>query len=336
MSKRHILSAILLGMILISGCRDTAPATYKHSREVMGTFAEITAVAPTRLIARAAVDAAYARLDDVNSLMSDYIPGSEVGRLNALAAGQSLVVSPETFEVLARAREFSEASGGAFDITYRPLKEVWKQAADNNALPAQLLLDETRRRVGYDKLLLDPATRTVTPTIDGLQIDLGGIAKGYALDLAAQAALGAGATAVLVNVGGDVLAVGAQASGQPWRIGIRHPFERGLVGRIALCGHRAVATSGTQQRFSVIGGKRYSHIIDPRTGRPAEQAPSVTVIAPDGITADAWATVFSILTVEQGRQLAESLPDAEVMWIWESADDARSAQTPGFERYILP
>ncbi|UCG34032.1 MAG: FAD:protein FMN transferase, partial [Phycisphaerales bacterium] len=165
---------------------------------------------------------------------------------------------------------------------------------------------------------------------------LGGIAKGYALDLAARAALDAGATAVLVNVGGDVLAVGAQASGQPWRIGIKHPFESGLVGRIALTGRRAVATSGTQQRFAVIDGKRYSHIIDPRTGRPAEQAPSVTVVAPDGITADSWATVFSVLTVEEGRQLAELLPDLEVMWIWGSADDVRSAQTPGFDRWRLP
>jgi thiamine biosynthesis lipoprotein len=198
------------------------------------------------------------------------------------------------------------------------------------------LLDETRRRIGYDRLLLDRATRTVTPTIDGLQIDLGGIAKGYALDLAAQAALDAGATAVLVNVGGDVLAVGAQASGQPWRVGIKHPFEPGLVGRIALTGHCAVATSGIQQRFTVIGGNRYSHIIDPRTGRPAEQAPSITVVAPDGITADAWATVFSILTVEEGRQLAESLPDVQVKWIWGSADDVRFAQTPGFNRYLLP
>lgn len=336
MNSTRSLPAICLTLILVPGCRDVGPATAKHSREVMGTFAEITAVAPARRVARAAVDVAYARLDQVNHLMSDYVSDSEVGRINVLAARQTLVVSPETFEVLRRAREFAKASGGAFDVTYRPLKEVWKQAAKDNVLPPQSLLDETRRRIGYDKLLLDPATRAVTPTIDGIQIDLGGIAKGYALDLAAQAALDAGATAVLVNVGGDVLAVGAQASGQPWRIGIKHPFGPGLAGRIALFGHRAVATSGTQQRFTDVGGKHYSHIIDPRTGRPAEQAPSVTVVAPDGITADAWATVFSVLTVEEGRQLAESLPDVEVMWIWGSADDVRSAQTPGFDRYVLP
>jgi thiamine biosynthesis lipoprotein len=336
MSSTRSLPAISLLLILLSGCRDAGPATAKRSLEVMGTFAEVTAVAPTKPVARAAVHVAYARLDQVNRLMSDYVSDSEVGRINGLAAGESMVVSPETFEVLRRAREFAKASGGAFDVTYRPLKEVWAQAAKDNVLPRESLLDETRRRIGYDKLLLDATTRTVSPTIDGLQIDLGGIAKGYALDLAAQASLDAGAIAVLVNVGGDVLAVGAQASGQPWRVGIKHPFEPGLVGRIALTGHRAVATSGTQQRFAVINGERYSHIIDPRTGRPAEQAPSVTVIASDGITADAWATVFSVLTIEQGRQLAESRPDVEVMWIWGSADDVCSAQTPGFDRYVLP
>jgi thiamine biosynthesis lipoprotein len=333
----HAVVVVLLASGLAGGCRKPAgPATAKHAREVMGTFAEVTAVAATEPIARAAVDAAYAALDRVNNLMSDYVPDSEVGRLNALAGGESLAVSPETFAVLTRAREFAEATGGAFDVTYRPLKEVWKQAGKAGTLPPDSLLEETRLRVGYDKLRLDPATRTVTPTIDGLQVDLGGIAKGYGLDLAAQAALDAGATAVLVNVGGDVLAIGTQASGQPWRIGVKHPFIDGLAGRLALTGPRAVATSGIQQRFTVIDGKRYSHIIDPRTGRPAEQAPSVTVIAPDGITADAWATVFSILTVEEGRTLAASLADVEAMWIWGSAEQMNTAQTDGFSQYVLP
>lgn len=327
--KLHTIVLILL-ITTALGCRQQEEPTYKHAREVMGTLAEVTAVADDRETARAAVEAAYARLDRVNALMSDYIDNSEIGRLNQLQAGQSLVVSPETFAVLRRAADIAEQSGGAFDITCRPLVWLWKRAGKEQQLPDQATLEKVRARVGWRHITLDPETRSVSPDIDELQIDLGGIAKGYALDLAAEAMQKRGARGGLVNVGGDIVAFGRREDGRPWQVGIRNAFDNGLMGMLAVENH-GVATSGNQQRFTIINGTKYSHIIDPRTGRPAEQAPSVTVIAPDGTTADACATVFSVLSVEEGKKLAEQLIGVEVFWAWGDRDDPHFAETPGFD-----
>ncbi len=328
----------LLGLVILAwtiGCERPAPAVVKNARSVMGTFAEVTAVAPERATAQRAVEAAYARLDDVNRLMSDYVADSEVGRLNALPAGDSLVVSPETFHCLEQGVRIAELSGGAFDLTCRPLVALWKQAGKEDRLPTEADLQRTLARVGWRKLRLDPATRRVTPTVDGMQIDLGGIAKGYALDLAAEAMRAAGATGGLVDVGGDVVAFGPREAGQPWRIGVKHPFQTGLLLTLSLK-DRAVATSGVQQRFNTIAGRRYSHIVDPRTGRPAEQAPAVTVIAPDGLTADAWATAFSVLSVDEGAALMERtpLPGVEVMWVRPGPAGPVIRQTSGFGAHV--
>lgn len=300
----------------------------------MGTLAELTAVAVDQQTAQAAVEAGYARLEDVNRLMSDYRDDSEIGRLNSLAGGGSLAVSPETFFVLQRSLKISETSAGAFDITCRPLVELWKQAGKKKELPDALLLKQTLARVGWGKVQLNPATRTVTLSAEGMQLDVGGIAKGYALDLAAKAMRKAGATAGLIDIGGDVLAIGRRNDGTPWRIGIKDPFNQGLMTRLAII-DKAVATSGNQQRFYLIEGKRYSHIVDPRTGWPAEQAPSVTVIASDGITADAWATVFSVLSVTEGQAMVEHLANVEVMWVWGSAEAPQIAKTSGFDQYLI-
>lgn len=344
---RLILFALLATMGLAGCSRTPAPTTQpttddtsnsrsglqyaKSAREIMGTFAEVTAVAPERKVAQAAVDAAYARLADVNRLMSDYLADSEIGRLNAAPANEPVAVAPETFACLRRALEVAEQSGGAFDVTCRPIVQLWKQAARDRRLPTAAELADVRSRVGWQKLRLDDERRTAMKAVAGLQADLGGIAKGYALDLAAEALLAAGGTSGLVNVGGDVLAVGSQASGAPWRIGIRHPFQEGLFGKLAIR-DRAVATSGLQQRFFEIEGRRYSHIVDPRTGWPAEQAPSVTVIARDGMTADAWATALSVVSVAEGQARLAAHPewDVDVLWISGTAEAAEVAQTPGF------
>ncbi len=336
MRRKEPIGLLLCAAWLLSGCEQkSGPAKAARAREIMGTFAELTAVAPEKTTAEEAVKAGYARLEDVNRLMSDYLADSEIGRLNRLPAGESLPVSPETFDCLQRAMEISRASGGAFDVTCRPLVSLWKQAAEQDRLPSQEELARVRSLIGSDKITLNAQTRSVARAADGMQVDLGGIAKGYALDLAAEAMLKAGATSVLVDVGGDVMAVGTNPDGKPWRIGVKHPFEAGIFLVLELS-DRAVATSGVQQRFHEIEGKRYSHIIDPRTGWPAEQAPSVTVIAADGLTADAWATVFSVLSIEEGKQLIEAgrAPQLEVMWIAGPPDQPVIEKTAGFDEYL--
>ncbi len=330
---------VVTGLVLLAGCerRPPGPVRVKQSREVMGTFAELTAYAPDRATAQQAVAAGYAALDRVNALMSDYVDDSEIGRLNALAAGENLVVSAETFACLSAAAEVAERSGGAFDVTCRPLVKLWQQAGQANKLPEETAIEAALSRVGWDKLRLEPDTRRVTPLVEGLHVDLGGIAKGYALDLAAAAMEGAGATHALVNIGGDVRAAGSRPGGEPWRVWVQHPVHAQRLYCALGLKDGAVATSGVQQRFAEIDGRRYSHIIDPRSGRPAAQAPSVTVIAPDGATADAWATAFSVLTVEEGQALAATaaLDGVEVLWLVQAGDEVTAHQTAGFGEYVI-
>lgn len=330
-----ILLLPCLAIVGVACSRQPPKVTARQAREVMGTLAEVTAVGADDQTAQMAVAAAFEALDKVNLLMSDYRDDSEIGRLNLLPSGEPLTVSPETFLVLQRSADFSQASGGAFDITCRPLVKLWQEAGRRNRLPDETAIATAVASVGWAGLRLDLSTRQVTKTRAGMQVDLGGIAKGYSLDLAAERMRTAGALAGLVDVGGDIVAMGSQVDGSPWRIGIQHPLHSGLILKLALA-DRAVATSGNQQRFNVIDGRRYSHIIDPRSGRPAEQVPSVTVIAPDGISADAWATAFSVLSVDEGLKKARDLPGVEVMWAWGHGDSPQIAKTPGFDQYVIP
>ena len=333
------LPLMAAALLVISACDRYDGFITVDSREVMGTVAHLNVHAQTLRKANAAEDAAFARLDDVNRLMSDYVADSEIGQLNQLSAGESLVVSPETFHCLEQALDIARRTNGAFDPTCRPLVRLWRKVGKEKRLPTAEELAATRARVGWKHIQLDADSRRVTVLIDDLQIDLGGIAKGYGLDLAAEAMKRAGATAGLVDVGGDVCTFGRRENDQLWRIGVRDPFkaDRTKITMTLELADAAVATSGDQERYYEIDGKRYSHIVDPRTGRPAEQAPSVTVIAPDGITADAWATVFSVLSVAEGQALlSRELKDAgvEVMWIAGSADAPQVTKTPGFDAYI--
>ena len=345
----HSTSFAIVGFLLtLAGCEaerssdsatpaNAAPSV-TQSRPIMGTLASLTAVAADKETAAAAVEAGYARLEDVNRLMSDYIEDSEIGRLNRLPAGEVVTLSPETLFCMQQALAVGQASGGAFEITCRPLVWLWKGCGKEGRLPTDDELAAAQALVGADKVVLDTEHSIAKRTHAGVQVDLGGIAKGYALDLAAEAMLKAGAASALVDVGGDVLAVGMNAEGTPWRIGVRDPFGGMTTTFAALAlSDRAVATSGNQERFYEIDGHRYSHIIDPRTGRPAEQAPAVTVIAANGLTADAWATVFSVLSIAEGQQLiaAGKTPKVEVMWITGPAESPTIEKTPGFDNYAI-
>ena len=318
------------------------PALVSRARsfEVMGTLARLTAVAADEPTADAALQAGCQALEEVNRLMSDYIDDSEIGRLNRAAAGEAIPLSPPTMHCLRRALEISAQSGGAFDVTCRPLIQLWRTAAREKHLPDEEKLRTVHSLIGADKIMLDEMSRTAARRLDGVQVDLGGIAKGYALDLAAEAMKKAGSRGGLVDVGGDIVSFGLRENGQLWRIGVRDPFAvtSGEYRYALQFEDAAVATSGVQERFFEIDGKRYSHIIDPRDGRPAEQAPSVTVIGPDGLTADAWATAFSVLSVAEGKALLQEAgaPAVEVLWISGTAENPQIEMTAGFKSYICP
>jgi len=230
--------------------------------------------------------------------------------------------------VLRLAQHLTEQTEGAFDVTCLPLIELWHKAHRAETLPDPSELSEALDRTGWRHFVWQDLG--LTKHRDQAGIDLGGIAKGYGIDQAVRAMRDTGAIAGLVDVGGDVRSFGRRPDGQPWRIGIRSPFDETLIATLAV-EDRAVCTSGNYQRFIEIDGRRYSHIVDPRTGQPAEITPSVTVVAPTAAVADAWATALSVLGKE-GLQRIPPDSGIEAMIVLGRPEEYRLCVTDGFER----
>lgn len=279
------------------------------AEKVMGSGFSATAVFERRedARARAALVSALAAARALEKKISKYDPDSEVRRLSGLPPGRSLEVSPETFEALRVSVDLWRKSGGAFDCTVEPLLKLYRFAGRPERPPTEPELAAARSRAGTDKLLLDSECLQVGFRAAGMELDLGAVGQGYGADLAAEALRRGGAAAALVELGGEVRAVGPKRPGRPWEVGIQHPrAERGrLMTTVRLAGN-AVSTSGDYEKFFLQGGRRASHIIDARTGRPlVGGAVSVAVIAPSCILADGLATAVSALGPREGLKLIE-------------------------------
>ena len=309
-------------------------------RLVMGTIARVVAVAADSTTAKKAIESALRQLYSIEDLCSTYKPDSEISRINRNAAKEPVRVSKPTFEVLQKAIEFSKLTEGAFDITVGALTELWHLADEANSVPGDNELAEARRKVGYEKLILDVNNMTVRFTVDGMKLDAGGIAKGYAIDKAVEAMQTAGAVGGMVDVGGDIRAFGAPPQGKnEWLIGLQDPAETETVlntDRYLLVLNltdSAVATSGDYRRFVLIGDKKYSHIIDTKTGYGSDKLASVTVIAPNAADADALATAVSVLGQQKALVLIETIPETEAILIT-LQPQYKIIKTTGVEKYI--
>jgi len=245
-----------------------------------------------------ALEAARLEAMRLEGLFSRFREGSDVWRLNRAAGGEMVAVAQETFRVLERASEFSRLTEGYFDVTVAPLSDAWDY---RRALaPGEDEIARARALVDARGLVLDRRKRAARLARPGQAIDLGGIAKGFAGDLLMELFRRYGVRSALSNFGGGVSALGARPDGSPWRVGIRHPRGEGLIGAVSV-ENGAVVTSGDYERCFFSGGKRYHHLIDPRTGRPAANGLiSVTVVASSGLTADALSTAAFVAGLERG------------------------------------
>lgn len=314
-------------------------------RLTMGTFAHLKAIATDPKTAKRCVKTAFAELKKVDDLMSDYKIDSQISLVNRDAAERPVKVGNSTFHVLQKSVEYSELSGGAFDITIAPLAQLWRTAAESNSVPTDAELELARSKVGHEKLILDANEMTVRFAVDGMKLDLGGIAKGYAIDKAIEAMQAGGAIGGMVDVGGDIRCFGSPPRGKnTWRIGLQNPTEpdsdeqtlAGATGQILMVlkfNNAAVATSGGYRRFVLIEGKRYSHIINRYTATSAESLSSVTVISQSALDADALATAVSVMGHEKGLALIEKIPNTEAILITPSPD-YQLIKTHGAEKYI--
>jgi len=271
-------------------------------------------------IAAKAAAAAVEEITRLDAMLTDYDPDSELMQLSRSPAGQPVAVSRDLFAVLFEAVRIARLSGGALDPTMGTVVRQWRRARRTAALPEEERLKEARSRTGWQQLQFNTANRTVTLLGTNIQLDLGGIAKGYAADRALKVLAEHGIRSALVAASGDI-AVGDPPPGETgWRISIGTPFQKQGVDRALLLAHAAVSTSGDSEQSVVIEGTRYSHIVDPRTGLGLTNHLQVTVIAPHATQTDAFATAVSVLGVEAGGKLIKSQPGMSGIICSESQD----------------
>ncbi len=262
--------------------------------------------------ARTALAAALAEIRRIEMVMSTWVPTSDVSKINAAAGVDAVAVSGETFDVIAKSLWISKLSEGTFDITFASMGKLWSFDEEVSTLvPDKETIEKARKRIDYRLVKLDASAKTVSLAGATTRINLGGIAKGYAIDRASQVLRERGLTSFYCQAGGDLYVEGRKPDGNPWRVGIRDP--RGLEGKyfaVLDVEDHAFSTAGDYERSFIHDGKRYHHIIDPRTGYPATASRSVTVWAKDALTADAIDNAVFILGPEKGLALVESLDGA--------------------------
>lgn len=316
---------------------NSAPLSrYEFLKIRMAIPVRITVYAPDEATANQVTDRAYARFLELDRLLSDYDPDSELSRLcrDALP-GKPRKVSPELFTVLKHAEQVSRQTHGAFDVTIGPVTDLWRKIRRRGTLPSDDERLHALRRVGWKSVRLCETDRTVELLHQNMRLDLGGIAKGYAADEALRLMAQMGVSVALVDAGGDIV-VGDPPPGQDnWRIGIA-PIDdpRGAPEGFLVLHNASVATSGDASQHVEIDGIRYSHIVNPRTGIGVTTPSSVTVIATDGITADSLASAVSVLGPKRGIDLVNSLDGVEAFVVTRSAEGNldRRAST-GYGRY---
>lgn len=294
----------------------------------MGTTARVTVWAPDASVCETAIDSVFAVFHRVDREMSTYRPESGLSLLNRDGAEQAVVLPTSILDVLTASFRFHEMSNGAFDPTVLPLMVLWGFRGGEPRLPDATQLEAVLRCVGLSQVVVDRARGTASFGRDGVSLDLGGIAKGYALDVARRVAKEAGADAGQFDLGGNLLVFGAAARGE---VGIQDPRHRDrLAGRVVL-DDVSVATSGGYERYVTIEGRNYSHIIDPRTGYPVDRVASATIVSYDAMAADALSTACAVMGRAACLDLVDRLEGVEGVVVWYEADTMRMASSKGIE-----
>ena len=279
---------------------------YAYSMQKMGSPFNIVLYADTKQMADSAAQESFKLVDSINLVCSDYDSTSELYKLRYAAVGIPIKVSPILFELIYIANKAYKDADGSFDITVGPLSRLWRSARRSQHFPTHAAINEARKRIGSNKIQIDSGAQTITFLHPNMQLDMGAIAKGYAADKVLALLQSHGITTALVDAGGDMVAFGMPPQKKGWTIGINVPGQQEkLLERKLVLSNKAVATSGDSFQFMLHEGKKYGHIIDPRTGYGVTFQRNVTVVAPTATTADWLATACSILTLEQVKILAK-------------------------------
>jgi thiamine biosynthesis lipoprotein len=318
MLKHHALAFLFLlaGLGTFPEADPPNLERFEFTQVHMGTQFRIVLYAPDQATAKKAAEAAFARIAELDGIMSDYKPASELMQLCKKAGGEPVPVSADLYTVLARALEISRLTEGAFDVTVGPVVRLWRRARRTMKMPDAEELAQARKLVGYEQVKLDAKKGTVQLTAKGILLDLGGIAKGYAAQAALEVLRRHGIRQALVAAGGDIVVGEAPPGAAGWRIGIA-PLDNPTAkpSRYLSLTNAAVSTSGDTEQYVVIDGKRYSHIVDPKTGLGLTTRMSVTVLMTNGKTADGMTTGLCVLGPKRGLPLVESVEGAAALYV---------------------
>lgn len=303
---------ICIFLALSGYARLASAAWYKDEQAIMGTRIAVEFWAEPGVEARQCGDAVMTEMRRIDAEMSPFREDSELSRVNREAAGQPVRIGDELYTLIARAQRISKISGGAFDITFASVGYMYDYRHHHK--PSDQEIAQQLDKIDYHLIKLDPQARTIRFDKQGVRIDLGGIAKGYAVDNGIRILQDCGIKSGLVTAGGDSRIIGDR-QGRPWMIGIRDPRNRkGVVVALPLS-NTAISTSGDYERFFIENGERFHHILSPATGKSAHSVRSATVLGPDATTTDALSTTVFVLGPERGLKLVESLPGIDAVVI---------------------
>ena len=319
MKNTLVLMSLFLSIFISS-----AQKLYSESSILMGSSFEITVVAEDEDFAKESLAIAKKEIIRIEDLISSWDQKSETSRINRNAGIAAVEVSKELFDLIFRAQQISKLSSGAFDLTFAAIDKLWNFDGKESEMPNPDTLKASVFHIGYQLIELDEESLTVFLPKKGMKIGFGAIGKGYAADRAKQLLVERGVLGGIINASGDMNTWGTKPDGSSWTIGIVNPMNKKKVFSWFSLEHNAVVTSGDYEKFTQINGRRYSHIIDPRTGIPSQGIVSCTVFAGKAELADAIATAIFVMGVESGLFLIDQLPDIEAILIDDSGIIHRS------------
>jgi len=312
------LKGILTFLVLFSASTLFAQQNYKRTLKLMGSRFDITVVAEDSLESKKYIDLAVSEIERIERLISSWDASSQTSEINRNAGIQSVKVDKELYTLISRAVEISKLTDGAFDISYASMDRIWKFDGSMSTMPSEEKIKTSVAKVGYKNIVLDPEGFTVFLKLKGMKIGFGAIGKGYAADKAKKLLMEKGSLAGIINASGDMNTWGKQYNGEDWKVAITNPMNKNKAFGLLPMKEGAVVTSGNYEKYVIFDGKRYSHIIDPRTGYPTKGILSATVFAPKAELADALATSIFVMGIETGLNRINQLPKIECIII----DDA--------------
>jgi len=309
---QKLITFIVLISITFSS---TAQQTYSETLKLMGSRFDITVVANNQQEANQYINTAIAEIKRIEKIISSWDANSETSKINQNAGIKPVKVSAELFHLIERAKQIAKLTDGAFDISYASMDKIWKFDGSMTQMPSAQKIKQSVAKVGYQNIILNTHNQTVFLKLKGMKIGFGGIGKGYAADSAKKLLISKGVKAGIINASGDMNTWGKQPNGQEWQVAITNPMNKNKAFALLPISNKAVVTSGNYEKYVNFGGKRYTHIINPKTGYPASGIVSVSVFSKSAELADALATSVFVMGVDVGLNRINQLPQVECIII---------------------